>query len=323
MPLSYEYSMGSVRAREKSLFSKTDIESMLAFKELSQLEGFLKDKGYPEGEDIEAVLRQSSLDTLSYLLSVVPDEQLFDSLILVNDAHNIKSVIKGLLAGVDYTRLFMKPCTVDTQAIETAIKENKYSLLPDFFSEAAQKAYEILAHTADARLADAYIDRACMTAQLKLAEDSGIAFLKDYLKCDIFYRNVKILLRGAQTKAEKGYYEAALCELDGIDTKELVTAALNSTQAVCDFLSAKDIMRSREAMEAFKRSPAAFEKHTENLLMNMAIEKCRRSGTGAEAALGYYLAMQAQSKAVHIIAAGISTGTDTEITRERLREIYG
>ena len=42
-----------------------------------------------------------------------------------------------------------------------------------------------------------------------------------------------------------------------------------------------------------------------------------------EPLIGYYLGVEAEKKVIHIIASGIRTGSDTEIIRERLREIYG
>lgn len=324
MALSYEYSIGSVRAREKNLFSRADLEGMLALKDIDALTRFLKDKAFAEGDTVDEMLKSSAKDTMDYLYSVVPDGSIFDAFIYVNDAHNIKSVIKGILAGADYKRLFVSPCTVNTDDIETAVKENKYALLPESFSEAAKKAYETLAHTADARLADACIDSACMSAQLKAAEETKTEFLTEYLELEIFYRLVKIALRGAKTGAGIAYYEEAFGNgVKGFDVKEVTAAALRGEEAVTEYFSAKDINKSREAMERYKSSPAEFEKYTENLLMSLAIEKCRRGGTGAEAAIGYYLGSLAQSKAVQIIASGIRTGTDSEITRERLREIYG
>ncbi len=324
MALSYEYSIGSVRAREKNLFSRADLENMLSLKDMESLSRFLRDKSFSEGETVEEMLKNSTKDTMSYLYSVVPDESIFNAFLYVNDAHNIKSVIKGILAGADYKRLFVSPCTISTDDIETAVKENKYELLPESFCEAAKKAYETLAHTADARLADAYIDRACMTAQLKAAEETKTEFLTEYLELEIFWRLVKIALRGAKTGAGIAYYEEAFCEgVKGFDVKEITAAALKGEEAVCEYFSAKDINKSREAMERYKSSPAEFEKFTENLLMSLAIEKCRRGGTGAEAAIGYYLGSLAQRRAVQIIASGIRTRTDGEITRERLREIYG
>ena len=181
----------------------------------------------------------------------------------------------------------------------------------------------MLAHTADARLADAYIDSYCMKAQLEKAEETKIAFLKDYLNTEIFYRNVKLALRASITNAPLSYYEAALCSVDGLDEKEVISAALKGVDSLLEYLSTKDAYKCSEAIESYKSSPAEFERFTENLLMQLAIERCRRAGTGAEAAIGYYLASLAQNKAVHIIAVGIETGAEPETTRERLREIYG
>ena len=324
MPLSYEYSFGAVRAREKTLFTRADLETMLAFDSLDKLTGFLKDRNYAEGETTEELLANSKRETLQYLATVVPDPSVFDALLYPNDAHNIKAVIKGLLAGVDYTPLFVEQCTVEPDRIVTAVKENKYSLLPEQFAAAAQKAYEVLAHTADARLADAYLDRACMQAQLTAAEATKIAFLSEYIQTDVFYKNVKIALRGALTEAPLSYYEAALCDdVDGLNKKEVTAAALKGEEALTEYLSVKDVYGCREAIEQYGVSPAAFEKYADNGLMQLARERCKRSGTGAEAAIGYFLAKAAEDRAVHMIAVGLETDADKETTRERLREIYG
>ena len=57
--------------------------------------------------------------------------------------------------------------------------------------------------------------------------------------------------------------------------------------------------------------------------MTLAKESCKRASEGAEPMLGYYLGEEAQKKVLHIISSGINTATDTDIIRERLREIYG
>jgi len=324
MALSYEYSVGAVRAKEKNLLSSADLEAMLACKDAAALTAYLRDKGYAEGDSTDEILKNAQADTVAYLNSVVPDETIFNVFYLVNDAHNIKAVMKGLLADVDYRKLLLTPCTVAVKDIETAVKENKYSLLPDAFAEAASHAYEVLAHTADARLSDAYIDRACMDAQLQMAKETKIAFLDEYIRTEIFYRNVKIALRACMTGAPLSYYEDALTDaLDGFVKKDVTATALKGIDDLTGYLAVQDAYGCKGAMEAFAVSPTAFEKYTENLLIRLAIEKCRRSGGGAEAAIGYYLARQAEIKAIHIIAVGAETAADTAITRERLRELYG
>ena len=324
MAISYEYSIGSVRAKEKELLSKADIDSMLALKDTSSLLAYLKDKGYADGESIDEIINNNKKETEKYISDIVPDMSVFDVFRYINDAHNIKAVIKGMLSSVDYTKLIVEPYTVEPENIITAVKEDKYELLPETFSAPAKRAYEILAHTADARLSDAYIDIACMKAQLDMAKETKIEFLIEYFTTDIFYRNVKIAIRACLTNAQQSYYEDAL--FDGIEEfnkKEVIAEALKGLDALLDYLTLKDKFKCAEAVENYKTSPALFERFADNLLNSLAVEKCKRSGIGAEAALGFYIARLTEYKVIHIIAVGIETESDTEITRERLRELYG
>ena len=55
MALSYEFSIGSVRAKEKNLFTNSDIEHMLGCENVNELCRYLSDKGYGEGDDIEDI----------------------------------------------------------------------------------------------------------------------------------------------------------------------------------------------------------------------------------------------------------------------------
>ncbi len=323
MPKTYEYSFGSVRAREKYLFTNADIEAMLSFNSIKELKAFLRDKGYGEGETVDEIIRSNRLETFEYLKSIVPDISVFDVFLFPNDAHNIKSVIKGLLSGSEYKNLCLTPNTIDFSAIETAVKENNYSLLPEGFSDSAEKAYETLAHTTDARKADAYIDKACMKMQLEKAKQTKNEFLIDYVSTEIFYRNVKVALRACKTGADEEYcFDALFDGIDAFDVKKVVSVLKDGIEALKDYFSSVKAYSCPEAMEKFSSSPSEFEKFTENLLMKKAKKACKKSGSGPEAALGFYIARLGEEKAIHIISVGIETNADKLLTRERLREIY-
>ena len=71
MALSYEFSIGSVRAKEKNLFTNSDIEHMLGCENVNELCRYLSDKGYGEGDDIEDILKSHSENVCEYLKSVL------------------------------------------------------------------------------------------------------------------------------------------------------------------------------------------------------------------------------------------------------------
>lgn len=75
MALSYEFSIGSVRAKEKNLFTNSDIEHMLGCENVNELCRYLSDKGYGEGDDIEDILKSHSENVWEYLKRTAPDLQ--------------------------------------------------------------------------------------------------------------------------------------------------------------------------------------------------------------------------------------------------------
>ena len=111
MALSYEFSIGSVRAKEKNLFTNSDIEHMLGCENVNELCRYLSDKGYGEGDDIEDILKSHSENVWEYLKRTAPDFAIFKPFFYLNDLHNLKAVLKGTLSNRPYSQLLVKPCT--------------------------------------------------------------------------------------------------------------------------------------------------------------------------------------------------------------------
>jgi len=323
MPKTYEYSIGSVRARERLLLNKADLETMLSFGSQDELVGFLRDKGYGEGDTAEEIIRSSRKAVYAYLEKILPDVSILDVFLYPADIHNIKCVIKGLLSSSEYKNMLVSPCTLDFELIEKAVKENKFDLLGETFAEAAKNAYETLASSSDARTADAFLDKACMIKQLEDAKKSKTDFLPEYFTADVFYKNIKIALRAAKTSSREEYYYDSLVDNVGpFDVKKTVKAAMNGTQELVSYFSKLNAFSCDKAMECFSSSPSEFERFVDNYLVALARKRCKTAGTGADAALGYFVARQNEEKAIHIISAGIDSAMDRASIRERLRESY-
>ena len=323
MAVSYEYSIGSVRAREKHLLTHTDIEQLLACKSEKELSDLLKDKGYGDGDSIEALLTSHTEALWKYLKATAPDYDIFLPFLIQNDAHNYKVILKGTMADRDYDALLVTPCSVEIPTMRTAIEKRLPNLLPEWLSKFADKSYEALAHTGDARLSDAYIDRAVMLEMLRLSEKSGSAFLRDYFRNVVFYSDIKTALRSARTGANREYLKRALIRVEGFRKEEVIAAAMKGYDALIDTLSKYNEYDCKRAMEAFKESPSAFERWVDNRLTGLCKERCKRVSEGAEPLLGYYLGSEIEKKVIHIITSGVRTKSDADTIRERLREIYG
>lgn len=324
MALSYEYSIGSVRAHENALFTKTDLEQLLGCKSTGELCQALSDKGYGSAGSFDEMTQRHAEEVWQYLKSIAPDTAVFDPFLIETDAHNFKVTLKGIMSARSYYKeLLLTPCTVAHRDVINAVEHRNMQALPAWMQEPAAKAYDLLAHTGDARASDAVVDKAVMQEMLRLSESFRSSFLKEYFRTLVFYNNIKIALRGARTGADAHYYKRAMPRFEGFDRDKIIAAAVKGSDALVDTLSKIRDFGCDQAMEAYKTSPSAFEKFADDRLMALAKECCKRTCEGAEPLLGYYLGEEAQKKALQIIYSGIKTGADTDIIRERLREIYG
>lgn len=323
MGLSYEFSIGSVRAREKRLFSHADLEQMLSLESESELVRFLKDKGYGEGKTTDEILESNAENMWKYLRSIAPDMSVFYPFLLQNDIHNLKTILKGLMFDKSYDGLLLEPCTIDTRELTQAAEHKKFGIFPEPLAKAAGEAYDIIARSKDARLGDGIIDRAVLEMLLKEGEKSGSEFLLQYFRTFVFYANIKTALRGARCKASMDYFENVLCEWEDFDKRKITEKAMSGSEVLVKYLEKVTAYDCHKAIKCYEESAAAFEKFTENKLIRLAREKCRFSNEGAEALFGYYLGCEYERKAVHIIAGGIKTRTSQDKIRERLRDLYG
>ena len=319
MSLSYEFSLGSVRAKEGKLFKRQDIDLLLSCNSVQELYGALSDKGF-EGSDIDEMLDNRTLQLWRYVESVAPDFERFDLFKYRNDLHNVKAAIKGIISGRQYENLFQYPCTVNPETIVKAVKEKRFSILPEFMQQGAQRCYTLTAQEFNARLGDGVLDREVSVYILEKAKQNG-ATVYEYFSCYCYYANVKIALRSAKNSADPNYLSAVLIPVENVDLKALSSACAAGEEALIEHLKKQDLFGCSAAIEQYEKSPAMFEKFVDDKLMGIALN-CKLSTEGIEPLFGYIIANEAENKIIHMIKTGIATGKDRSAMEERLRRIY-
>ncbi len=323
MALSYEFSIGSVRAKECSLFSQADFEQMLLMKNEADLIRFLKDKGYGEGDTTEDILESNEKKTWEYLRGVAPDIEIFNVFLLQNDIHNFKTILKGTIFEKDYRKLLLDPYTIDPDVIRKAVENRKFDKLPEWLADAARESYDILAHSSDARLSDGIADKALMEHLISKGKASGSGFLREYFETMAFYADIKIAIRAARTKASRDYLDAVLCRVEGLDCRALAAKAVSGYDNLLKYAESIRAYDCRTAIGFYRSSPPALERFVDNKLISLAKKYCRYTTEGAEPLFGYYLGCECERKIIYIISGGINTRTSPDKIRERLREYYG
>lgn len=324
MATSYAYAVGSLRVRETALLTRADFEQLLAAGDVETLAALLRDRGFgePSGMDgIDGLLRRETEKLWDYLRSLTPEEGLWDAFWLRHDAHNCKTVLKGVLTGRPYERLLLTPATVPVRALETAAEERRFGELPEWLAAAAAQAYDILAHTGDIPRGDAVVDRAAMEEMLRAAERTRIGLLIRLMRATVFYHDVKIAIRAARTGKDAAFLELALCPCPGVEIADWKRAAVQGEEELLTLLERLSDYDCRMAAEQYRAAPAAFEKWVDDYLLATARE-AKTVTLGAEPLIGYLMARETEIRALHMLASGLRTGRSEAELRERMRMLY-
>ena len=184
-----------------------------------------------------------------------------------------------------------------------------------------ERAYDVLAHASDAQLADAVLEGAALSAMLDAAGRTGDPLVEDIVVLQVFYADVKIALRAARTDRRSLFLEEALCPCGGMKPEEWIRALRGGEEEFLALLERQNAHGSRGAAEAYRQSPAAFEKWVDDRLMETA-RRAKSVTLGAAPLVGYLLAKETEIRAVHMLASGIRTGQSADTMRERGRLLY-
>lgn len=321
---SVGFAIGNLRARENRLLKAGDLNQLSAAKTTDELAKMLIDSGIgaTDTADVPQLLSEATEKLWEYVTENAPDMSAFEPFLYENDFHNYKAVLKGVVRGREYESLLILPATVEISYIERAVKEKRFDLLPEFMRSAADEAYSVFTKTGDSQLADCIIDAGLMTAQLDKAKKIGNRVILKLITVTVFYNNMKAALRAVKANKSAAFLNTVLTETGVVSKNAMVSAALSGEEKLVELLAGATELGGGEAAEAYRRSPAEFEKFADDCVIKAA-RQCKYITVGIEPIVGYMLARKAEITDLRIIYSGIKTGQPTEKTRERLRELYG
>ena len=323
MGKDYTYAVARIRGRELSLFGQPVMEHLLACKTCGEALRFLADKGWGSPEKPlteENVLEEETRKTWDLISEMIKDMSVFDVFRIADDYHNLKAALKlaYVQSGIDRSRVYVTGGRIEPELIEKAALERDFSALPKDMRGAAAEAQDTLLHTGDGQLCDIILDRASLEAVYAAGQESGDEVLKKYAELTVAAADIRIAVRCGKVGKSLDFIRRALADCGGIDTEALAHAALSGTESVAGYLEGTAFS---PAAEALRKSPAAFEKWCDDLIIDyIRPQKYNPFTLGPLAA--YILARRNEIKCVRMILTGKQNELADDMIRERLREMY-
>ena len=316
----FAYAVARIRSNEARLLSSASIETLINSQGYTDALKILSDLGYDNLESVgeEKALANVLRSAFELIYSCAPDKKCLDFLIVRNDFHNIRALIKCMVAGIDAEKLILSPSVIDPQVIGEALQKKDYSLLPEFASETVKRAYELITTTMDGQTLEVFLDRKSIEASVILAKQSKDEFSIALANLMCAVADIKIALRCLKTNKDEAFTMGALADCALLDKERLCEAVLSGEDALCAYV--KNIGFDVFA-DSIKKGYAAFEKACDDMLMER-VKHAKYQCLGIAPLGAYYFAVDAQVKTVRIILSCKKNGLNNENIRERVRVLY-
>lgn len=316
----YTYAVARIRSKELKLLDKSAMEQLLACKTYEECLHFLSDKGWgmTGEESAEELLSVEREKTWNLMGELVEDMSVFNTFLYENDFHNLKAAIKQVYMNQEIPNIYIDHGTISWEVIYEAVKNHDFSTLPEYMRTPAENAYEVQMHTGDGQLCDIIIDKATLDTIYEKSKQSGNELLIGYAELKVAAANINIVIRGNKMGKGKEFFERSIGECDSLDKRELMEAALSDIEGIYSYLE-KTVYK--DAVEAIKESPSAFERWCDNFMISH-IKPQKYNPFTLSPLAAYILARENEIKSIRILLSGKLNQLPMESIRERLREMY-
>ena len=318
----YIYAVACIRAKEKTLLTDADIQSMVGMKSEKEVLSYLTEKGWGDGSvgsDMEKVLATEEEAQMRLLRTLGVNSEIIDVLFIQELYHNLKAAIKEVCTGLDDGMAFYDHDKYGKDQMLSIIRDKDFEKLPEYMRKIAETALDFMLTTRDGQRLDMMIDRACLDATIESAKLTKDRLLIEYAETKVLMSDIKIAVRAADTRRPLNVIEEALAPVGQLDTKKLAVAAATNRDSVYEFL---ERVGYRDAVEALKDSFSSFEKWCDDYVMGTLMnQKTNIQSSGPIVA--FFLAKQNEIRTARIIMTAKANGFGEDVISERVRKMYG
>lgn len=315
----YLFAVASVRALENSLLKQSDLEQLINAADYNKAVMLLNEKGYEiTGTDYSATLDNELEKTWDYIVKAAPESESLKAFIVKNDFQNLKAILKAEVMSYNAEDYFIKPSVIDPVELLKAVSERRFDDLPEFISNAAKDALDVITTTGNGQLCDVVIDTAALTAILDFAKCEGDGILTEYAETFCAVTDIKAVYRAVKTGKNSAFIERSVAPCEKINKADLVNAASSGVEEFGDYLASSGFAEYKAELD---KSGSAFEKYCDDKLVTV-IKKAKMTAFGVSPLAAYFVAKETEIKCLRIILSAKLSFVSGEIIRERMRELY-
>ena len=321
---SYEYAVGRVSVLFTKMLDASQIRRISEANNVQEALTLLLETGYGGNlagdkintQEIDYVIRAQLQFSRRQIWELTPAPELTSLFLLAVDVHNIKTLLKARLLGVDAPDVLIEGGTFSLDFLRESINNKYYGEMPDAFRITMDKIEVELQHHIDPLLFSAQIDGA-MFRHIKSVLDKmhDHSFVREYFSLMADFQNARSVVRSRLLHWEADKLKPLLLECGEIDH----TLLMEAMDTPFEQLGAK-LNRGRhgklisQTIEEYvsTNEPAVLKRKMETALMNV-LRRVKWDTFTPGPIIGYLMAREAEAKALRIIFGTKRGGFEAEL----------
>lgn len=329
--MNFTQAVARLRVLETRLLSKVKIERMIDSNSAEEVLKILQETEYASSmvdvksaEDYNILLKEELNRVYALMYEVSPDPLIVDIMSLKYDYHNIKVLLKGKALAKDFSHMLIPVGTVDIEKLSVCIATEDYRELDPKMIEAIVETEKVYNELKDPQKIDIILDKYMYIDMLDHAKQTNVDFIIDYVKRSIDFSNIKSIIRLKKQQKDVKFLKEVIL-LDGDIASDVLLKAFEEPieNMAVKFSASKYGEVLRVGIEEYIKSGklSSLEKLSENYIMN-TLKNAKYITFGPEPIFAYIAAKETEIKVIRIIMVGKLNNVDTDVIRERVREVY-
>lgn len=230
---SYEYAAATISVMSGKMLTSAQVRKIYEAKDFREALILLLDTGYGgnlsidqiANEEIDYVIREQLKLSRKIVWKITPDPELTSIFVLAVDAHNMKTLLKARLMGIEAPDVLIEGGVFEIESLREAVASKDYISLPPILRRTMEEIEVDLQREVEPSKFSSKIDAAVFEyskAIIDRTEDKG--FVRDYVSLMADFNNVRSVIRARALKWDATKLKHALLVGGAIDHKNLLEA---------------------------------------------------------------------------------------------------
>jgi V/A-type H+-transporting ATPase subunit C len=321
---NYAYAVGRVRALETALLDTMHLERMLDTENPEDLLRVLQDTVYgtyipdlPDPSDYERMLSRETARAFDLFVELCLDTDLEEILRARYDYHNVKVLLKGLIAEKDFGHALLPLGNHDPERLMDIFAEESYGSLPPHLEDTVREGIEAYYDKKDPKHLDMAVDRALYRHLTGNAVRN--VFLRSYYRLESDMIDLRTLVRLTVLERED-LVRFALLSTGYLNIQDYVGESLEALPERLFVTPYHGVLRDGLSYLKTSDSFARLERLSDEYLHGFLM-KAGTVDLGPEPLVAFLLKKLNEIRLLRVVFVGILNGVPKEMMRERIPSV--